>query len=394
MATRTTGAIALRPTGKTQGGYYFYSLGTSRRLNRNRWTQLPMPAEVIDRVHALARRSNASNGLSFADRDGIDPHDPADNGDDETYNPADDAADEDYDDAIFAANIAGVNAEEIDDETDEALDKAPNNGGNQGNEMAEQEADYEMEPEVAEQEADYKIEPDEIGPGENETHGELIEHDEEPTGQVHDHVEPTEDALDEQATIDQTMTDTYGERSEGHNLRPQRPRDYSHLHARLEGIVMTQHSVKKGLKAFGGDGTQALLKELRQLHDRQVVEPKGPDEITQQQRHDALRYLMFLKKKRYGTIKARGCADGRKQHKYTSKKETSSPTVAIKALMLSCIMDAKEDRDVATANIPGAFMQTDMVDTIHMVLEGTTAELLVKIDPKLYRKYLRMGIHN
>jgi hypothetical protein len=117
-ATQTTGANALGPTGNTQGSYYFYSLGTRRRLNRNRWTQLPMPAEVIDRTHALARRSNASNGLSFADRDDIDPHDPAGDSDNETYNPADDAADEDDDDAIFAANIAGVNAEEIDEEAE------------------------------------------------------------------------------------------------------------------------------------------------------------------------------------------------------------------------------------------------------------------------------------
>ncbi len=28
MATRTAGAIALRPAGNTQGGYYFYSLGS------------------------------------------------------------------------------------------------------------------------------------------------------------------------------------------------------------------------------------------------------------------------------------------------------------------------------------------------------------------------------
>ena len=99
---------------------------------------------------------------------------------------------------------------------------------------------------------------------------------------------------------------------------------------------------------------------------------------------------MFLKKKRCGTIKGRGCADGRKQREYTTKEETSSPTVAIESLMLSCIIDAKEGRDVATADIPGAFMQTDMVDTVHMKLEGTMAELLVKIDPKLYRKYLLM----
>ncbi len=33
-------------------------------------------------------------------------------------------------------------------------------------------------------------------------------------------------------------------------------------------------------------------------------------------------------------------------------------------------------------------MQTDMEGTVHMVLEGKMAELLVEIDPKLYRKYL------
>jgi hypothetical protein len=35
MATCTTGAITLQPTGNTQGRYYFYSLTTDRLLNRN-----------------------------------------------------------------------------------------------------------------------------------------------------------------------------------------------------------------------------------------------------------------------------------------------------------------------------------------------------------------------
>jgi hypothetical protein len=48
MDSRTTGAIALRPTGNAQGGYYFMSLATGRRLNRNHWTTLPMPQDVID----------------------------------------------------------------------------------------------------------------------------------------------------------------------------------------------------------------------------------------------------------------------------------------------------------------------------------------------------------
>jgi len=70
MATRTTGAIALRPTGNAQGGYYLYSLSTGRVLTRNNWTSLPMPQDVVDRVHTLARRAAANVALTFADRCG------------------------------------------------------------------------------------------------------------------------------------------------------------------------------------------------------------------------------------------------------------------------------------------------------------------------------------
>ena len=39
-------------------------------------------------------------------------------------------------------------------------------------------------------------------------------------------------------------------------------------------------------------------------------------------------------------------------------------------------------------DIPGAFMQAEMNDTVHVKMEGSLAELMVKIDPKLYQKYL------
>jgi hypothetical protein len=48
----------------------------------------------------------------------------------------------------------------------------------------------------------------------------------------------------------------------------------------------------------------------------------------------------------------------------------------------------KRGYDVATANIPGAFMQTDMEGTVNMMFEGKMAKLLVKINLKLYWKYL------
>ena len=97
---------------------------------------------------------------------------------------------------------------------------------------------------------------------------------------------------------------------------------------------------------------------------------------------------MFLKQKRTGRIKRRGCADGCKQCLHTPKDDASSPTVATESVLLSCVIDPKERRDVATVDIPGAFMQGDQDETVHMRLEGTLAELLTKCDPKLYRQYV------
>lgn len=97
---------------------------------------------------------------------------------------------------------------------------------------------------------------------------------------------------------------------------------------------------------------------------------------------------MFLKEKRCGTVKAQGCADGRKQRLYTPKEEASSPTVSIEAVFLSCLIDAYERHDVGTVDVPGAFMQTDMDELVHVRLTGTMAELLAQLDPTLYRKHI------
>lgn len=65
---------------------------------------------------------------------------------------------------------------------------------------------------------------------------------------------------------------------------------------------------------------------------------------------------MFLKQKRCGKIKGRGCADGRKQKLYKTKEETHYPTMHIESLFLSCIIDALEKREVVTLDMPGAFV--------------------------------------
>jgi hypothetical protein len=149
-----------------------------------------------------------------------------------------------------------------------------------------------------------------------------------------------------------------------------------------------QMSLKKGLKYFGKSGADAVVAEMRQLDYRNVIKPVNGKELTREQKRRALNYLMYLKQKRCGRIKARGCADGRKQRLYKTKEETSSPTVTTEAVFLTSVIEAQERRRVMTIDIPGAFMHVDIDELIHVRLEGPMAELLTRVDPAKYRTYM------
>jgi hypothetical protein len=96
---------------------------------------------------------------------------------------------------------------------------------------------------------------------------------------------------------------------------------------------------------------------------------------------------MFLKEKRSGDVKGRGCADGRKQRMYKTKEETSSPTVSTEALFLTYIIDAIEQRSVLICDIPGAFMQADINKMLHLLLDDPILEALLRIEPS-YKQFL------
>lgn len=59
--------------------------------------------------------------------------------------------------------------------------------------------------------------------------------------------------------------------------------------------------------------------------------------------------------------------------------------MSLKAMLISCKIDAKEGRYVVMNNFPGEFLHADMKATVHMVLKGTIAELFVKLEPTIYR---------
>ena len=93
---------------------------------------------------------------------------------------------------------------------------------------------------------------------------------------------------------------------------------------------------------------------------------------------------MFLKEKRCGKIKGRGCAGGCKQRVYKANEETLSPTLRLESFFLTCIVDTL-GRNVVTLDILGAFMQADIDEVIHVKLVGELSDLLIKVDPSYYQ---------
>ena len=100
---------------------------------------------------------------------------------------------------------------------------------------------------------------------------------------------------------------------------------------------------------------------------------------------------MFLKDKRDGAIKGRAVTGGNKQRDYIFKEDASSPTVATEAVLLSCITDAEEERDVAVIDILNALIQMQVEDEKDMAfikICGVLVDILVEIAPNVYKLHV------
>ena len=95
----------------------------------------------------------------------------------------------------------------------------------------------------------------------------------------------------------------------------------------------------------------------------------------------------MVKEKRNGKIKGRACADGRKQRRYINKEDVSSPTVQLESQMLTLLVDAYERRDVATADVVGAYLMALIDDYILVKLTQESADLMCEVNKDL-KKYV------
>ena len=74
-----------------------------------------------------------------------------------------------------------------------------------------------------------------------------------------------------------------------------------------------------------------------------------------------------------------------------NKEDTASPTVALEPIFITAAIEAYEGREVATVDIPNAFIQTDNKgEKVVMKVSGSLSRILTNIEPNLYEHYFTL----
>jgi hypothetical protein len=159
-------------------------------------------------------------------------------------------------------------------------------------------------------------------------------------------------------------------------------------------LFAQQYLLNKGLKIFRQKGPDAFKKELNQLHRRSCFTPKSIAEMTQIEQRKPQQALMFLGEKRDGTVKGRMVYNRKPTREWLSREDSASPIAALKSIMLTAVIDAHEERDLMTWDIPNAFIEAlmpevkDRDERVMMKITGVLVDMLVRLNPELYGPYV------
>lgn len=153
-------------------------------------------------------------------------------------------------------------------------------------------------------------------------------------------------------------------------------------------FIFTQMHYTKSVKKHGEAAIAAIVKEVQQLDDLKVFDPIMANSLMPEERKRALNAITLIKEKRTGTLKGRTCADGRKQREYVKREDAASPTLSTEGLYMTLAVDAKEERDIATADVAGAYLKADMNDLVHLRFTGNMVDYVVAVNKQRYEKYV------
>ena len=452
---RSLCCIYLRYNDNDQGGHDCLHLQTNSIVTRRNVTPIPITPAVISQVHHIAKHDGMPDGLKIKNRHGDILYDSAwiarvdyDENEFEEYQEDQDYEDDSDSDEATEENLTNEENEQVYDELDgEELAELQQQNVREDDDYSDDDDNVEntddQEEESVENNDDEHVEDEENSSYRSDNNNDTGDNDSEISEIEEDEEDSTPSEDEEQQEGDDTQQTTRPGRAirpPGYHVEYQahiqmevkandyhchlqspaessgRIEEYSAETARVVAKVMCfmhealhvdttmskdtnmhQHvqtySLAKGIKQFGERGRAAAHKEMKQLHDREVFAPIHVHELTAQERKRAMESLIFLVQKQDDSIKARTCANGSTQREYTERDESASPTATTESILLTATIDAKQGRDVVTADIPNAFVQTpigerEVGERIIMKIRGVLVDILVEMAPEVYSEYM------
>ena len=146
-------------------------------------------------------------------------------------------------------------------------------------------------------------------------------------------------------------------------------------------------TIQQQVHSMGKKGLKALVKELKQLKDKDVFEPIHLYKLMERanfSKKSILSMKTFLKEKRDLSIKGRAVAGGHRQNKkvYDVLKELNSNTVKHESILIIFCIAISEHRIIVTADIVGAYLNALIEKDVYMKFDVYESELLCKMYPE------------
>ena len=336
MDPRATDSVFLRPCGNIQGGFYALDLSTEQRIHRMHSTPVPRTDTIIAQAISFATKEkvpvgiifgNTNNNNTILDMDFEEDNHDGDDASDVSYKDNnDDTSNEGRDDTVVSYDSAIMEVNQADNLAKENEDK-PLAQGDNNNDQEDEEEVVETANKVSDSDTVGSKSTDAITENDsNSAHKDNgAEHLNDDNTEEDDNLKDTpvtNDDNDPVATVNKaeepdpnrqmglrpTVTRTHNKFGESNGLAT------SVIHCGLlftagYGLVLEkmsrdevsymcvaasiaeynsikaskatkQYRVRKGIKSLGKDGVNTVLKELKQMHDRTVVVPIKPEDVT------------------------------------------------------------------------------------------------------------------
>jgi hypothetical protein len=391
---RRVSAICLRPS-NSQGGYFFMSLETGRKIHGYRFTELAMPDHIIDMVHDFAD----AEGAAALDNDGCPVFEwelgtPV-------MTPEEAALDNDNDNTVVEESDEESNPDDKSDSEDDDDNDNDDSDDESISDPETEEDDNSLEtepnaPEESRSDATNKSRSDEES---LDLRSEGDSSDDESVDHTRNEIDPQNIVEGKRERSKPPVPNVESFRGEKYNINMLNiaQDDFSRferikngIYSTSVGICFNQMTASKGIKLFGERAVAAMFKEYKQLDDLTVLGRLTPESLTPEQKRTALRAINLIKEKRCGKLKGRTCADGSTQRKYVPREEASSPTLSLEALMALLLINAFEERDTAVFDVPGAYLHAEIPGDKFAILkiEGAFADIMCEVNPE-YKSDIR-----